>query len=65
MTEEEIEHQCRIDGYELVVGVFLNAPLRRSEFRDRFADLENAARKNNAHAATIEVLRSVRERLTD
>jgi len=65
MDEKEMEYRCTIHGYELAIGVFLNAPLRREEFRERFADLEEAGRKQNMHAATIEVLKQIRERLSD
>jgi hypothetical protein len=63
--EDTLEHRYQIDGYKLAIGVFLNAPLRRSEFRARFQELEDEARRQNMHAATIEVLRSVREQLSD
>lgn len=63
--EPENETFYKIAGYEIVVNVFLNAPLRREEFRERFEDLEREARKQNAHAATIEVIRDIRQRLTD
>lgn len=62
--DDELELRCRIDGLELALGVFLNSPLNRDQFRVRFADLEDIARKNNMHAATIEVLKRVRERLS-
>lgn len=65
MDEKEMEYRCTIQGYELAIGVFLNAPLRRSEFRARFADLEETGRKQNLHAATIEVLKRIREQLSD
>lgn len=65
MDEREMELRAERDGFKMAVEVFLNAPLRRAEFATRFGELEEAARKQNAHAATIEVLRTVRARLSD
>ncbi|WP_281978964.1 hypothetical protein [Pseudorhizobium flavum] len=65
MNEEEAEHQATIQGYEIAIGVFLNAPLRREEYRERFRDMEEAARQRNMHSATIAVLRDLQKRLSE
>lgn len=65
MNEEAIELRAKIDGLQLVVEVFLGAPLNRQQFRDRFADMLAMLRQNNAHAATIETLAEVIARLSD
>ena len=65
MNEEAIELRAKIDGLQLVVEVFLGAPLNRQQFRHRFADMLAMLRQNNAHAATIETLAEVIARLSD
>lgn len=62
-SEATLELLATLQGYDAVVQIFLDAPLRREEFHARFLELEDGLRKNNAHAATIGVIRAIRERL--
>ena len=62
MTEIEHELEAQIDGLKIAVRVLFNAlPLDRKLYAERFAELEEVARRDNMMSGTIQILREFRE----